>query len=207
MRSIVPDRPPRAYLLDMDGVLVDSTAAQWRGWGIWAAEHGLDPTPYVTTHGLTARDKIAKFAPHLDLDAEAERIAWYETNDRGVQPLPGALEILSRDLPLAVVTSGTRALALHRLTAAALPLPTVLITAESVERGKPDPECYLLAARVLGYRPDECVVIEDAPAGILAARYARMPVVALATTHAPEALDVADTVCTDLRAYLAACPV
>jgi sugar-phosphatase len=110
--------------------------------------------------------------------------------------MPGAAALLAR-LPArhwAVVTSGVRAVALARLRACALPVPPLLVAADEIERGKPDPEGYLTAARRLGMAPADCVVIEDAPPGVAAAGAAGMRCVALTTTHAAPALGGADVV-------------
>jgi sugar-phosphatase len=80
------------------------------------------------------------------------------------------------------------ALATFRLRSLGLPLPEVLISGDDVAQGKPDPEGYLKAASRLGVSPDRCVVVEDAPVGILAGRSAGMSVLALTTTFAPEKL-------------------
>ncbi|MDP9345006.1 MAG: HAD-IA family hydrolase [Actinomycetota bacterium] len=109
----------------------------------------------------------------------------------GVRALPGAEELLGPGgpRPLAVVTSGTLPLATARLRAAGLEVPGVLVTPERVRRGKPDPEPYLLGARDLGVDPADCVVLEDAPAGVAAGRAAGMHVVGITTTLAPGQLD------------------
>jgi sugar-phosphatase len=163
-----------AVLSDLDGVLVDSMTAIERGWRLWA-----EPAS-ETLHGRTSQAVIADLAPQLDPAAEALAVERTQTERGGaVSALPGAGDLLAR-WPrdrLAIVTSGTRGLATARLRAAGLPLPEVLITAERVSRGKPDPEGYLLAAHELGADPSECVVLEDAPAGVEAGLAAGMHVV------------------------------
>ncbi len=196
-----------AYLFDLDGVLVDSEAAATRTWRWWADQHGLDPAPFSGSHGRPSRETIAELAPHLDAEAEAAVVEEHEVSDTGgVVALPGALAMLRASHPLAIVTSGGRRLAEARLRAAGLPRPDVLISADSVSRGKPDPEPYLLAAHSLGIDPVCCTVFEDAPAGVAAGRRAGMRVVALTTTVARNALDGADLIVADLAEYLASAP-
>jgi sugar-phosphatase len=192
-----------AALIDLDGVLVDSEAAATRTWEWWASLRGLDPAPFVRSHGRPSRETIAEFAPELDAEIEAAVVEEHETRDTaGVVALPGAAEMLRAARPIAVVTSGGRRLAEARLQAAGLPRPEVLVTADSVARGKPDPEPYLLAAKRLGVPPACCTVFEDAPAGVRAGRAAGMRVVALTTTVAARELDGADRIVANLAEYL-----
>src|SRR4051812_30737991 len=177
----------RAVVFDLDGVLVDSTAYVERQWRRWAIAKGFSPEPFLRVcHGRRAIETIQLAAPHLD--AAAEVAAFVPDEDSAVealQPIKGAAQLLQA-LPVgswAVATSGTRAGAMERLRNAGLPVPAVLVCAEDVLHGKPSPDVYLLAAASLGVSPGECVVIEDAPAGIQAARAAGMRVVALTTTH------------------------
>jgi HAD superfamily hydrolase (TIGR01509 family) len=183
---------PQAVLSDMDGVLVDSAAVIERTWRGFAARHGLD-AEYVLerSHGRRARDLIELVAPHVDVDAEAARVAQEEVEAASeVRALPGARELTAAVPPgrFAVVTSSTRPLAVARLRAAGLPVPDVLVTAEDVENGKPDPAGYLRAAELLGVDPAHCIVLEDAPAGVEAGRAAGMTVVAVLTTNDESAL-------------------
>jgi sugar-phosphatase len=131
-------------------------------------------------------------APHLDAEAEVRAfVPLEETASEPLGPLPGALRLVTA-LPSgswAVATSGVRAVAAARLRRAGLPVPPVLVCAEDVARGKPSPDAYLLAARSLGCPPDQVLVVEDAPAGVQAARAAGMGVVGLTTTHAASQLD------------------
>jgi len=181
----------RVLLTDLDGVLVDSGAEVERVWREWAAEQGLDPDDVArASHGVPSRQVIARVAPHLPPE-EAERVDGLHAATGGTA-LPGAHELLAA--ADAVVTSCTRPLALARLAAAGLPVPAVMITIEDVERGKPAPDPYLAAAAALNVDPATCLVIEDAPAGIAAARAAGMTVWAVTTTHAPRELAAADRV-------------
>jgi mannitol-1-/sugar-/sorbitol-6-phosphatase len=177
----------RAILFDLDGVLVDSTRQieqQWRG---WALAKGLSPEPFLRVcHGRRALETIQLAAPELDAEAE---VAAFKPDPlaeaAGLPPVEGAAHLLTL-LPSsswAVATSGSRATATARLRGAGLPVPAVLVCAEDVVRGKPDPDVYLTAAALLDVLRQDCVVVEDAPAGIEAARAAGMRVLALTTTH------------------------
>ena len=187
-----------AVIFDIDGVLVDSTALVERHWQEWAAQHGLDFAAIMqVAHGMPTSETMQLVAPHLDIEAETARMdAGEEMDTDGLVKIDGAAELV-RSLPQgswAVATSGTQAMARTRPGYAGVPLPAAFITIEDVERGKPDPEPYLLAAERLGVAPEQCVVIEDAPAGIKAAHAAGMRVIAVATTHAAEELEEADVV-------------
>lgn len=197
----------RAILFDLDGVLVDSTALVERHWSSWAAQHGLQSAVVLEhTHGMRTTDTlraVASLASHLSLDIEQEATLIEEiaTADiEGLIAVPGARELLLT-LPerrWAVVTSGPRSLATRRLQVVGFPLPHVFITAEQVSQGKPHPEGYLKAARLLELDPRDCVVIEDAPAGIQAARAAGCSVIGVATTFAESELKAADFIVPDL---------
>jgi sugar-phosphatase len=191
-----------AVLSDLDGVLVDSGAAVERVWREWALEQGLDPDDVGrASHGVPGRQVIERVAPHLDAVAEAERVDRLHALTGGTA-LPGAAELLASVEPLAVVTSCSPPLAAARLEAAGLAAPEVLITSDLTERGKPHPDPYLAAAAALAVEPRDCLVIEDAPAGVAAARAAGMTVWAVTTTHGPEALRGAAVVARDLAALL-----
>jgi sugar-phosphatase len=176
----------------MDGTLVDSTGCVEAIWGPWAQKHGIDLNFLLQhSHGRRTIDTINQIAPHLDAASEAEVLEAEEITLReGMVAVGGAFQLLSRLRPhqWAVVTSAPRRLATVRLEYAGLPAPPLLITAEDVLHGKPDPEGYLKAAQRLGVSPNRCVVVEDAPAGILAGRNAGMTVLGLTTTFAPEHL-------------------
>jgi mannitol-1-/sugar-/sorbitol-6-phosphatase len=192
-------------LSDLDGVLVDSHASIMRAWRWWGALHGVEAQAIETVqHGRPSSEIIAALVPQLDAVAESRAIDLRQADDTdGVIALPGAHELFAGRNPVAVVTSCTVPLATARLTAAGLPVPDVLVTPERLSRGKPDPEGYLLAARSLGADPAECVVFEDAPAGVEAGRAAGMHVVGITTTHAPDELD-AHELAASVAAWLAA---
>jgi sugar-phosphatase len=182
----------RAILFDLDGVLVDSAAYIEDQWRRWAAGKGLPAEPFLRVcHGRRAVETIRLAAPHLDAEAE---VAAFRPDTSGnmlaIEPIEGAARLLEA-LPAgswAVATSGPRTDATDRLRRAGLPSPRVLVCAEDVARGKPDPDVYVSAATALGVSPSDCIVIEDAPAGVRAARAAGMAVIALTTTHSRENL-------------------
>jgi mannitol-1-/sugar-/sorbitol-6-phosphatase len=187
-----------AILFDLDGVLVDSTRSVARQWRRWAEENGIDPDLAVSlTHGVRTIDTVRLVAPHLDAEAETKKIEEREaTNSDGVLIMTGAAELLGSLPPerWCIVTSGTRRVAGSRLRVGNLPMPSVLLTGNDVEKGKPDPEPYLKGAELLGMNPAECLVIEDAPAGIRAAHAGGMKVIALMTTYPAAELQEADAV-------------
>jgi HAD superfamily hydrolase (TIGR01509 family) len=197
---------PRAVLSDLDGVLVDSGAAIEQTWRRFADRHGLDPGHVLAqSHGRRTVDLIRLVAPHLDAEAEAVHVEREEIERAtALRALPGARELIDAVPPdrFAIVTSGSHALAVARLRAAGLPVPAVLVTAEDVDNGKPDPAGYLRAAKLLGVDPAHSLVLEDAPAGVAAGRAAGMTVVAVLTTSTESALQAAHTRVRDLRALL-----
>ena len=194
----------QAFLFDMDGTLITSTAAAERVWTRWAERHGIDVAAFLPTmHGVRAADTIRKQnLPDIDLDAE---IAWVECGEiedvEGVVAIPGAIDFVKRLPPdrWAIVTSATVPLARARLTAAGVTPPAVFITAEDVEHGKPDPAGYLKAAKALGFDIADCIVFEDAEAGVQAGEAAGADVVVITAaqqhpldTRWPELADYAD---------------
>jgi sugar-phosphatase len=174
-----------ALLLDLDGTLVDSAPAVERSWRRWALSWGLG-ADLVVTHGVPARQVLAGLVPPDEVEPAFAALEAIEVADvDGVVALPGAVRTLDA-LPAgraAIATSGTRPLAAARIRAAGLAAPAVVVTADDVPVGKPDPAPYLLAARRLGVDPARCLVVEDAPAGLLAGRAAGCRTLALLTTH------------------------
>jgi beta-phosphoglucomutase-like phosphatase (HAD superfamily) len=167
-------------LLDMDGTLVESDAAVERAWVTWAAEHQVDPDAAVAlAHGSPADRTVRKLLPELDdaaVAAAAQRqltLQYHDLSDviiaTGGRRLLDTIERLQ--MPWAVVTSADVPLATARLSAAGID-PPLLITVEDVSVGKPDPECFLLAAQRLGVEPRRCLVVEDSAPGLAAARAA-----------------------------------
>ena len=195
---------PPAVLSDMDGVLVDSMAAARRAWAAWGRRRGIDGVAHQEANqGRPAREVIALVVDDPGLvEEDTAFVREAEVADvAGVVAFPGAAEVLA--LPrVAIVTSCERPLALARLRAAGLPVPGVLVTADQIARGKPAPDAFLLAAERLGADPAECVVLEDAPAGVAAGRAAGLAVWAVAPTHDPEELRAADRVATHLTELL-----
>ena len=194
----MPNFSCAAILFDLDGVLCDSTQAVDREWRDWAARKGVDGDAVMAiAHGVRTIEVIRQVAPHLDVEAEAAAIENHEAHDqRGVTVMPGALDLV-QSIPegrWGVVTSGSRLLAQSRLQHCGLPVPEVLVTSDDVTNGKPHPEPYLKGAEGLGYGAAECLVIEDAPAGIQSARAGGMRVLGITTTYAANILGHADAV-------------
>ena len=197
-----------ALLFDMDGVLIDSTPAVARVWRRWALEHGFNPEEVVArAHGRPSLTTVREYLPNANHEAENREVERREIEDiEGVVPLPGALELLA-SLPAdrwTIVTSCTRRLAEVRLRAAGLPLPKKLITSNDVTHGKPYPEPYLKGAAILGFPPADCIVLEDAPAGVRAGKAAGAKVIAFKTTVQESALREAGSDwilnnCSDIR--------
>jgi sugar-phosphatase len=162
-----------AIVFDNDGVLVDSFASVESAWRRWSIEHGLDPAVVMpTVHGRPSRETVAALLPPMLVDGALRRIDALEIEDAAtVTALPGAVDLLA-SIPAgrwAIVTSATAALFEARRLAAGLPRPTLVITADEVTRGKPDPEGYLAAMRRLGVFPPRAAVFEDSSSGIAAA--------------------------------------
>jgi len=192
-----------AILFDLDGVLCDSTEAVDREWREWGARKGVDGDAIMAiSHGVRTVEVIRRVAPHLDAEVEAAAIENHEAHDqRGVVVMPGALELV-KSIPSGrwgVVTSGSRLLAENRLRHCGVPVPEVMVTSDDVVNGKPHPEPYLKGAALLGFAPEECLVIEDAPAGIASAKAGGMTVIGLGSTYRAEKLVQADTVVSQLR--------
>jgi mannitol-1-/sugar-/sorbitol-6-phosphatase len=196
-----------AILFDMDGVLVDSRAVIERVLHRWAAHRGIDSTLVADLpHGQKTSDTIRSVAPHLDL---REEVAWLDAEEErdlgGITAVKGAADLLASLPPdrWALVTSAGRELAGMRMAAAGLPLPRWVVSGESVARGKPAPDAYLLGAERVGRAPASCVVFEDAPAGVAAGIGAGMRVVGLATTYPGDRLNGCVAIVPDLSAVSA----
>lgn len=177
----------KALLFDMDGVLVDSTPVVTRVWSQWARERGFDPEKIVhRVHGRPSLTTIRELLPDADHEAENREVERREILDvDGVVPLPGVVDFLT-SLPSdrwTIVTSGTKPLADVRIRAAHISPPARFITAQDITIGKPDPEPYLKGAALLGFAPKDCVVVEDASAGVRSAKAAGARVIAVQTTE------------------------
>ena len=199
------DEPFSGVLLDLDGTLIDSIPAVVRSWVRWCGEYGIDPARLRGLHGVTAENVIERLLPPERRAEAFARIREIEVADvDGIVVLPGAAELLTTladgGVPTAIVTSGTTDLAEARLAATGLPHPPVVVTASDVARGKPWPDPWLEGARRLGVDPARCVVVEDAVAGLRAARAAgcRALVAVLGTTPREELEPEADLVVPDL---------
>ncbi|WP_031076456.1 HAD-IA family hydrolase [Streptomyces sp. NRRL WC-3742] len=188
----------RALLLDMDGTLVNSDAVVERCFTRWAVKHGLDPAAVLAVaHGRQGHATMAALLPdrpaELNLAENAQILAEERADTEGVVQIPGADAFLASlaGLPHALVTSADLPLAKVRMAAAGLPLPPVLITAESVGASKPDPEGFLKGAAALGFAPADCLALEDSAAGLAAAHAAGIPTLGIgprAAAHHPTAL-------------------
>jgi len=182
------NKPYRAFLFDMDGTVLNSIAAAERIWTTWALRHGVDVESFLPTiHGARAIDTVNRQAlPGVDAVAEAAWITQAEIDDvEGIVEVASAADFLM-SLPAnqwAIVTSAPRALALRRMAAAGIPEPAVMVTAEDVSAGKPDPAGYRLAAQRLGVDVTDCLIFEDATVGILAAEAAGADLVIITSTH------------------------
>ena len=177
-----------AFLFDMDGTLLSSIAAAERVWAAWAGRHGLDVATFLPTiHGVRAEDTIRRQnLEGIDIDSEVAWVQQGEIDDvEGVHAIDGIVDFLNAlpDDKWAIVTSATKELATRRLKAAGIGIPRHIITAEDVTRGKPAPDCFLLAAERLGVAARDCLIFEDAPAGIAAAEAAGADVMVITATH------------------------
>lgn len=172
----------------MDGTVLNSIAAAERIWTTWALRHGLDVATFLPTiHGARAIDTVNRQAlPGIDPKAEAAWVTQAEIDDvEGIVEVASAAKFLE-SLPArqwAIVTSAPRALALRRMAAAGIPEPEVMVTAEDVSAGKPDPAGYLLASKRLGVDVTECLIFEDAAVGIRAAEAAGADLLIITSTH------------------------
>lgn len=184
----LPTRRFAALLFDMDGTLISSLASAERTWTRWAQAHGLDVAAFLPTiHGVRSVETIRRLGlPGVDPEAEAAAITRAEIEDVGdITEIRGARAFLSA-LPRerwAIVTSAPRALAERRLAAAGMPTPDVMVAAEDVTRGKPAPDCVLRAAERLGVAAADCLMFEDAPAGIQAVEAAGASALVITATH------------------------
>jgi mannitol-1-/sugar-/sorbitol-6-phosphatase len=176
------------FLFDMDGTIINSFAATQRAWGAWAHTNKIDPESFIhTMHGVRGVDLIGGMGlPHLDPAEESAKVLAAEMADvEGIVPIPGAINFLGALPPLAwaVVTSAPRDLAFRRLRAAGITPPNIMVTAEDVAIGKPDPACFRLGAERLGVRPQDCLVFEDAHAGVTAGELAGASIMVVTATH------------------------
>ena len=193
----------KGILFDMDGVLISSIGSVVRSWKQWAKMYDIpDAENYEVPHGVRAIDTVRALRPDIDPEEGVRVIEEMELEDTAdLTVLPGVRALLESLPPerWAIVTSATRRLLLARLTAAGLPIPERIISGDMVERGKPDPEPYRRGAELLGVRPEECVVVEDAPSGVGAGVAAGCRVLGVLGTHSAEELREADWVASSLE--------
>lgn len=191
-----------AVIFDVDQTLVDSARTLGRVWGLWMAEYGVEPDTSRSWHGWTSEAIIKLCLPPERVAAGLARMEELETSTTdGITALPGAVEALAA-LPadrVAVGTSGSDAVARARLAAAGLSAPAVLVSADDVTHGKPAPDVFLQAAERLGVEAARCLVVEDAPAGLEAARAAGMATLAVLTSTPVDQIE-ADATVRDLSA-------
>ncbi len=192
----------KGILFDMDGILISSLGSVERSWTKWAQLRGSDPAFAVSVvHGRRAIDSVQRLRPDLDSAAELKVIEDLECADNdGLQVLPGVLQLLAA-LPMdrwTVVTSATERLARVRLRAGGVPAPDRLVTAETVQEGKPSPAPFLAGAALLGFAPGDCIVLEDSASGVEAGRAAGCTVVATTFSHAAQSLRSAHYLIKDL---------
>lgn len=182
------DRSFGAFLFDMDGTVLNSIAVAERVWTSWAERRGVDAIALLATvHGRKAIETITRLGlSGIDPAEEVRILTQAEIDDvAGVEPIAGAIGFL-KSLPLdrwAIVTSAPRELAKVRIAAAGIPWPKILIAGEDVQHGKPAPDCFMLAARMLAQPIEECLIFEDAPAGIQAAEASGASVLVISATH------------------------
>jgi len=188
----------QAVLFDLDGTLVESTFFIERLWQDWGVQHGITRQRMSEVmHGRPATEIINIVAPHLSIKDEVYALEADEISRMdGMKTYAGVNELLSSLPPKqwAIVTSGSLRVASARLDYAKLPRPDIFITADDIRAGKPAPDAYILAAQRLHVSPADCVVVEDAPAGVQAGKSAGMKVIGIASSHSKEELKRADVV-------------
>jgi sugar-phosphatase len=193
----------KGILFDMDGVLISSIGSVVRSWRRWAKLYDVpDAETFEVPHGMRARDIIRTMRPDIDLQVAVRVIEDMEVEDVADLRVLAGVKALLEGLPperWAIVTSSTQRLLLARLGAARLPVPKRVVSGDMVERGKPDPEPYRRGAELLGFRPEECVVVEDAPSGVGAGKAAGCRVLGVLGTHSAEELHEADWVVESLE--------
>lgn len=198
----------KGFLFDLDGTLVDSLPAVERAWSNWARDHDIAPQTVLDfIHGKQAITSLRHFlagASEETIQREFVELEQVEATDTaGIVAMPGAQALLTRldelEIPWAIVTSGTVPIAHARHREAGLSAPREFITAEQVARGKPNPDAYLLGAERLGLSPAECVVVEDAPAGVLSGLAAGCKVIAVKAPADTPRLDEVDAALSSLE--------
>jgi len=196
----------RALLFDVDGTLVDSRRATCEAWAAVARELGADAEAVAeaSLHARAAELVERYFAPGQHAEATERSLRAQVASGASVEALPGAAALLA-SLPgdaWAVVTSGRREIMAARLTGAGLPVPATVVSSESVERGKPEPDPYRAGAAALGVDPGDCVAFEDTAQGVTSAHAAGVRVVGVTGGRPADDLLAAgaDVVVADLAA-------
>lgn len=198
----------KGFLFDLDGTLVDSLPVVERAWCNWADRFNIPHDEVLEfIHGKQAITSLRHFMAGKSEEAIEAEFHWLEqveaSDTDGVVALPGAKALLHHlseaGIPWGIVTSGSLPVAAARREAAGLPLPAVFVTAEQVTRGKPEPDAYLLGAQLLGLAPEACVVVEDAPAGVLAGLNAHCHVIAVNAPADTPRLNEVDFILTNLE--------
>ena len=182
-------------LFDNDGVIVSSIASVNRCWRRWAAHYGVPvAADFEIEHGTRAVDMMKKLVPGIDVAEGLKLIEDMEIEDvADLKVLPGVRELLG-SLPedkWAIVSSATWRLLVERLKIAKLPVPERIISGDRVVNGKPHPEPYLRGAALIHAKPEDCIVIEDAPSGVEAGKAAGCRVLGVLGTHTEQELRAA----------------
>ena len=188
------------FLFDLDGTLVNSKPAVERAWIKLAQEAQIPLEKMVGLHGIPAEQSLRMLLEGRSEDeikSWVDRIEYLESSDTdGVVAIPGAKDLLNelnnRSIPWTIVTSCTIPLALSRVKAAGIEMPDHSVTFNDVKLGKPHPEPFILGAKRIGLEPNQCWVIEDAPAGVKSGKSAGCTVAAVLTSHLKEQLNEAD---------------
>ena len=192
----------QGILFDMDGILISSLGSVERSWTKWAKMRELDPAHVLALiHGRRAIESVAMLRPDLEPAEELALIEDIELADgEGITVLPGVKALIAA-IPVerwTVVTSATERLARMRLAGAGFTVPNRLVTAETVNEGKPHAAPYLAGAALLGFAPEECVVFEDSASGVAAGCAAGCIVVGTTFSHEAEHLECANYLVRDL---------
>lgn len=180
-------------LFDLDGTLIDSMPGSMRAWHSWAQEYAIGPAALTALGGRPAREIVYSLLPADAVEAGLARIHELEVAAAaaGIDVLPGAVEAFTA-LPanrVAIVTSCTGPLLAARLEGSGLRRPREIVCVDDLTNGKPAPDPFLLGAYRIGVDPHRCLVVEDAPAGLAAARAAGCATLAVGNTHQHDELD------------------
>ncbi|PVZ96670.1 hypothetical protein BB558_007410 [Smittium angustum] len=181
-------------LFDLDGTLINTIKCVEKYWHIFSKEHGIDVKELLKfSHGVQTIDVLNKFLPD---NIENNHILVTRVEDNivqdveGVEVVPGTKELLNsiNNDSWGIVTSGTDALARKRLEQMNIPVPKHFFTANNTKRSKPNPDGYIACAQSIGVDPANCIVFEDAPAGIKAGLTAGCTVIGIISSHTEEQL-------------------